>query len=706
MSNQIEVAAFGINTDGISTSVDRTNQLLQSLEKSVASLAASAEKSATGVDQLDKHTKQLGESVGFAHKSFDKLKDLLKEYVAFEAIKKGIEQVIEATVELEKSENRLAGVFQATGGTVLLTLDELREGAEKLSNQTLFDDKVVRNAEAVLMTFGAVHGDVFQRAIALTADLASLFDGDMVSSTRALGRALEDPVRGMVILQRQGVILSASQKEQIKDLVEQGRLEEAQGKLLDDIAGKVGGLAEKLHSGLTGDLKDAKEGWDHFLESIGKTPLVGGAAHIALQGLALLLEQFATNTAPASGLQQQLKGLQDKLVNGVAFKDALRPLTADEQKAVEDRISLIKDLIAAEEFQNEQAKKAAAAAIEQGKADEIAAKARELAKAVSKSEQEALRGLAASYTDQIAKLTMTTEAYRKYHDALVVATAAEKALAEKSPGGRGAKTVTMGDVDELALHLSALDAAKDQNDRAKKFVTQAEEQFNRGISSTNEAHERWRNQFIAFFKEIDAMGVTIAMAPGIYKEVWLEAAKTIYGTLQSTIEQALTGQLKSVREWGVQLLNIAANIAASFASTFLMNELASTAFGQALHLGSVPAGGHHGGGVIGVDSPAFTRSVPASAFAGAPRFHSGMMADEYPAILQRGESVLTPGQLAAVARGGGTPSVTQHIHFNISAIDGQSVASMLDAQAGTIQGVIVRGLRQSSAFRRALRGAA
>jgi len=46
----------------------------------------------------------------------------------------------------------------------------------------------------------------------------------------------------------------------------------------------------------------------------------------------------------------------------------------------------------------------------------------------------------------------------------------------------------------------------------------------------------------------------------------------------------------------------------------------------------------HGGGIVGMGSP--SRMVPAAAFIGAPRLHSGLAADEYPAILQRGEVVL------------------------------------------------------------------
>lgn len=53
-------------------------------------------------------------------------------------------------------------------------------------------------------------------------------------------------------------------------------------------------------------------------------------------------------------------------------------------------------------------------------------------------------------------------------------------------------------------------------------------------------------------------------------------------------------------------------------------------------------------------SPATTRSVPAAAFALAPRFHNGgglFASDEYPAILKRGERVLNPAETRAFHAG-------------------------------------------------------
>jgi hypothetical protein len=63
----------------------------------------------------------------------------------------------------------------------------------------------------------------------------------------------------------------------------------------------------------------------------------------------------------------------------------------------------------------------------------------------------------------------------------------------------------------------------------------------------------------------------------------------------------------------------------------------------------------HGGGVMGVD-PLPTRSVARSVFAGARRYHTGLMPGEMPAILKRNEGVFTEGQMAALGRGMAVPA--------------------------------------------------
>jgi hypothetical protein len=70
---------------------------------------------------------------------------------------------------------------------------------------------------------------------------------------------------------------------------------------------------------------------------------------------------------------------------------------------------------------------------------------------------------------------------------------------------------------------------------------------------------------------------------------------------------------------------------------------------------------YHEGGIVGHSSVPH-RSLPLSTFMNAPRFHKGLMPDEMPAILQRGETVLPKG-----TRMGGN-----NITFNITTPNSQS----------------------------------
>jgi len=96
-------------------------------------------------------------------------------------------------------------------------------------------------------------------------------------------------------------------------------------------------------------------------------------------------------------------------------------------------------------------------------------------------------------------------------------------------------------------------------------------------------------------------------------------------------------------------------------------------------LGGIFAPVKHAGGMVGAPGPG--RMVPALAFAGAPRMHSGGWAglrpDEVPAILQRGERVLSRSEVASGMGRGGAGGVS----ISIDARGAQAgVAEQIDAR--------------------------
>lgn len=102
----------------------------------------------------------------------------------------------------------------------------------------------------------------------------------------------------------------------------------------------------------------------------------------------------------------------------------------------------------------------------------------------------------------------------------------------------------------------------------------------------------------------------------------------------------------------------------------------------------------HGGGLVGVDSGMWHSPVHPSVFHNAARYHSGLDSDEFAAILQKGERVMTAdqndrleGMMGAVAngQGGGNAGNQQHVHFNISTPDADSFrASQPQIQARAV----------------------
>lgn len=111
----------------------------------------------------------------------------------------------------------------------------------------------------------------------------------------------------------------------------------------------------------------------------------------------------------------------------------------------------------------------------------------------------------------------------------------------------------------------------------------------------------------------------------------------------------------------------------------------------------------HTGGVIGVDSPTY-RLVPGFDFSGAQRYHAGLKGDEFPAILQNGESVFTKGQtqaLGGLLKGGDSGIATVNMHnITINAADAKSFSDLCKRNPEAITGPIMRGLQDNRTRKR------
>ncbi|GAA0306552.1 phage tail tape measure C-terminal domain-containing protein [Rhodovulum strictum] len=134
-----------------------------------------------------------------------------------------------------------------------------------------------------------------------------------------------------------------------------------------------------------------------------------------------------------------------------------------------------------------------------------------------------------------------------------------------------------------------------------------------------------------------------------------------------------------------------ADLARLAARRFILGPLAGLLSGVLGGAGGMFASVLHAGGTVGMPGPG--RMVPALAFAGAPRMHSGgwvgLKPDEVPAILQRGERVLSRREAAGYGGRGSAPSV----NVTIMARDAESFRQSRTQVAADIARAVSMGRR-------------
>ncbi|PKP73909.1 MAG: phage tail tape-measure protein [Alphaproteobacteria bacterium HGW-Alphaproteobacteria-6] len=177
-------------------------------------------------------------------------------------------------------------------------------------------------------------------------------------------------------------------------------------------------------------------------------------------------------------------------------------------------------------------------------------------------------------------------------------------------------------------------------------------------------------------------------------------ARNIGGDIGSALVGAFTSAENAVGEFVKTgkldfrdlVTSMIADLAKLAARTFILGPIANALSGALGGAGGIFANILHTGGMVG--SPGPGRMVPALAFANAPRMHAGGWAgikpDEVPAILQRGERVLSRREAAGYGQGqSSAPAVT----VTIMARDAESFRQSRTQVASDIARAVSLGRR-------------
>jgi hypothetical protein len=167
--------------------------------------------------------------------------------------------------ELNQVQGRTAAVIKSTGGVAGQSAGDIRKLAEEMENLSTFDDKAVQGAENMLLTFTGIGPKAFKPATQAVVDLnAAMGGGDegLQHTAIQVGKALNDPIKGVGALSRVGVSFTAQQKAQIKTLVDHNKTLDAQKIILAELNKEFGGQGKVFGTGPAAEarrLADAEE---------------------------------------------------------------------------------------------------------------------------------------------------------------------------------------------------------------------------------------------------------------------------------------------------------------------------------------------------------------------------------------------------------------------------------------------------------------
>jgi hypothetical protein len=168
---------------------------------------------------------------------------------AFVAVGRSLFNAAEAASTANARIETIAQSMDLFGDEAGVVSGRLVKLAEDQARLTGVSRETIKETSALLLTFGEVAesadevGGVFDRAQAAALDLAAAGFGSATGNAQALGKALNDPIRGITALTRSGVTFTEEERERIRVLQESNRLGEAQAIVLEAIEKQVGGTA-------------------------------------------------------------------------------------------------------------------------------------------------------------------------------------------------------------------------------------------------------------------------------------------------------------------------------------------------------------------------------------------------------------------------------------------------------------------------------
>lgn len=277
------------------------------LSANIAQFQSDMGAAADTLKKFSREAKQVGREIEEVGKGMSLALTLPLVALGREAVKKA-EDAGQAFLLLRAT---IASAGNASGKTA----EQLEQTAKQLRAISTYDDEeILKGVTVNLLRFGNVQGPIFDRAQKAIVNLSAALGQDLQSASIKVGRALNDPIKGMQALTRLGITFTTAQKEQVKAWVQSGQGAKAQALILDTLEQKFDGAAKAMRDATPG--AELKNAWEDFGEKIGALLIP------ALKDLgAMLADVLKWFTALPEPIQKLLIGV-------LAIAAAIGPLLA------------------------------------------------------------------------------------------------------------------------------------------------------------------------------------------------------------------------------------------------------------------------------------------------------------------------------------------------------------------------------------------
>lgn len=203
--------------------------------------------------------------------------------------------LIDAGGEAEQTGAQMNAVLKSTHGAAGMTAKQLDALAAAQQGVTTYSENTTKQAENMLLTFTGIGKKVFPQTIQATEDMATAMHMDATQAAMTLGKALNDPAKGLSRLTKQGVTFTDSQKKQIQAMQKTGNVAGAQSIILQEVEREFGGSAKAAGQTVSGQMAIIRNTMHSTMEQIGL--LILPTIRAILPQITGLLKQAATNLA-------------------------------------------------------------------------------------------------------------------------------------------------------------------------------------------------------------------------------------------------------------------------------------------------------------------------------------------------------------------------------------------------------------------------